>query len=133
MAKKRADTTKVANELRGSAFFQGTEPAEVKPAAVLSPASVKEPVVEPMSTSTPNDQPGERSSGQSDARAGVRPAARTPVRSVTRYAFEFYFDQIDELKQRSLEDRIQGGSGNMSQMVRQAVDEYLNKHPREEA
>ncbi len=66
------------------------------------------------------------------ARPAVRTNGRTPVRSVTRYAFEFYFDQIDELKARSLDDRIRGGSGNMSQMVRQALDEYLDRHPREE-
>lgn len=132
MTKKRADTSKVANELRGSAFFQDPEPTDVTPAEALSPTSMEVPVAEPIKNVIPNDQPVERSNGQPDARPGGRTYARTPVRSVTRYAFEFYFDQIDELKQRSLDDRILCGSGNMSQMVRQAVDEYLANHPREE-
>ena len=57
-----------------------------------------------------------------------RPYARTPVRrQPTRYAFEFYQDQIEELRRISLEEKMQGGKGNMSKMVREAIDEYLTR------
>ena len=134
MNKKNYDTSKVANELTGaSAFFKSTEPVPDKLVVDETPPQVKAtkapPPAAPVkdangSSIQPDDRP--------TARPSVRPTGRTPVRSVTRYAFEFYFDQIDELKARSLDDRIRGGSGNMSQMVRQALDEYLERHPREE-
>ena len=55
-----------------------------------------------------------------------RPHVRTPVRrQLTRYAFEFYQDQVEELRNLSLEEKMQGGKGSMSEMVREAIDAYL--------
>jgi hypothetical protein len=68
-----------------------------------------------------------------------RPYGRTTVRTVQRvlkrHPFEFYQDQLDALKRISLSDQMAGGKGNMSEMVREAIDEYLakrNGHQREE-
>lgn len=62
------------------------------------------------------------------ARTPVRSSVRTPVRrQLTRYAFEFYQDQVEDLRHISLEEKLQGGKGNMSEIVRKAVDEYLSK------
>ena len=56
----------------------------------------------------------------------VRSYARTPVRrQLTRYAFEFYQDQVEELRRLSLEGKMQGEKGSMSEMVREAIDKYL--------
>jgi hypothetical protein len=61
----------------------------------------------------------------------VRAYARTPVRrQLTRYAFEFYQDQVEELRRISLEEKIQGGKGSMSEMVREAIDKYLAQKKR---
>ena len=61
----------------------------------------------------------------------VRPSARTPVRrQLTRYAFEFYQDQVEELRRLSLEEKMQGGKGSMSEMVREAIDNYLTEKKR---
>lgn len=134
MAKKTYDMNKLENELKGaSAFFQSpavpkAKKPEPKPEADVTPGKTAASKTHP-AAKVPSDRPIERSS----ARASVRTNGRTPVRSVSRYAFEFYMDQVDELKARSLDDRIRGGSGNMSQMVRQAIDEYLEHHPREES
>jgi hypothetical protein len=58
----------------------------------------------------------------------VRSYARTPVRrQLTRYAFEFYQDQVEELRHLSLEEKMQGEKGSMSEMVREAIDGYLAK------
>ncbi len=41
----------------------------------------------------------------------VRSYARTPVRrQLTRYAFEFYQDQVEELRGLSLEEKMQGAN-----------------------
>jgi hypothetical protein len=57
-----------------------------------------------------------------------RPYARTiNVRHITRYAFEFFQDQISSLKQLSLDEKQNGEKGSMSQMVREALDDYLTK------
>ncbi len=38
-----------------------------------------------------------------------------------------YEDQVEELKKLSLEDRMRGGAGSMSAMVRDAIDAYIAK------
>jgi hypothetical protein len=66
-------------------------------------------------------------------RQEVRPIARTPVRrTITRYAFEFYQDQIDTLRKTSLEEKMNGEKGSMSEMVREAIDLYIKKIKRTE-
>src|SRR6266496_4164050 len=61
----------------------------------------------------------------------VRSYARTPVRrQLTRYAFEFYQDQVGELRRLSLEEKMQGEKGSMSEMVREAIDAYLTQKKR---
>ena len=63
------------------------------------------------------------------------PSVRTPVRvkrTITRYAFEFFQDQIDQLKKFSLNEQLMGEKGSMSQMVREALDAYIAKRIRTE-
>src|SRR5260370_23883423 len=56
----------------------------------------------------------------------VRPSVRTPVRRfITRYAFEFYQDQLDWLRNTSLKEKVRGEQGSMSKMVREALDSYI--------
>lgn len=77
----------------------------------------------------------EQSSGGSDVRSSASPPVRTPVRikrTITRYAFEFFQDQIETLKSFSLEEQMRGEKGSMSQMVREAVDAYIAKRKRTE-
>jgi hypothetical protein len=44
-----------------------------------------------------------------------------------RQPFDIYEDQDEELRKLSLEDRMQGGQGSMSKMVREAIDDYIAK------
>ncbi|MDO8619501.1 MAG: hypothetical protein Q7R49_06215 [Candidatus Daviesbacteria bacterium] len=44
-----------------------------------------------------------------------------------RHPFDIYEDQLEELKKLSLEDRMRGGIGSMSAMVREAIDTFVNK------
>ncbi len=45
----------------------------------------------------------------------------------SRHAFDIYEDQVEELQKLSLEDRMRGGTGSMSAMVRGAIDDYIAK------
>src|SRR5712692_1678842 len=45
----------------------------------------------------------------------------------SRHAFDIYEDQVEELKTLSLEDRMRGGAGSMSAMVREALDDFIAK------
>jgi len=61
---------------------------------------------------------------------GVRvvPSSATGKRQIKRrQPFDIYEDQDDELRKLSLEDRMQGGQGSMSKMVREALDDYIAK------
>lgn len=44
-----------------------------------------------------------------------------------RHKFDIYEDQAEALKQLALEDRMRGGEGSQSAMVREAIDDYLAK------
>jgi hypothetical protein len=44
-----------------------------------------------------------------------------------RHGFDVYEDQVEELRQLALEDRMRGGTGSMSAMLREAIDDYLAK------
>lgn len=44
-----------------------------------------------------------------------------------RHPFDIYQDQYDELRRLSVSQVVQGGIGNMSAMVRDALDTYLAK------
>jgi hypothetical protein len=48
-----------------------------------------------------------------------------------RRGFEWYADQLRALKKLSLEEQMEGKPGNMSQMVRDALDDYLKKRAAE--
>src|ERR1700730_2845395 len=48
-------------------------------------------------------------------------------RVIKRHSFEFYQDQVEALQRLALEEKMQGGKGNQSEMVREAVDVYLHK------
>ena len=57
-----------------------------------------------------------------------RAGSEAPKRKIkTRHPFDIYEDQLDELRKLSLEDRMQGGYGSMSAMVREALDDYVAK------
>lgn len=72
-----------------------------------------------------------------DVPASVRPndiaSVRTPVRrTITRYAFEFFQDQIETLREHSLKEKLRGEKGSMSEMVREALDLYIAQNVRTE-
>ncbi len=111
--KKQLNTDTVANELRdASAFFR---PRPAPPPAV--PEQRQELI---------RSAAGE---GQQAARTGStsRPprAGAPPRRRMKRHPFEIYEDQYDSLVRLAAEERMAGGAGSMSRMVRDALDRLI--------
>jgi hypothetical protein len=93
-------------------------PAIVSPAkkSVSTKASFS-PLSSPATAiTTPVSHPYGRTDGRTDGR-----------RTITRYAFELYQDQIETFRRFALEDKLRGGKGSMSEMVREALDTFIAK------
>jgi hypothetical protein len=83
----------------------------------------------------PQDSPiqeAERLSIQPSQAIPERVNARTPVRPsgkriITRNSFEIYEDQMESLRKLSFQEKMEGKLGSMSQMMREAIDDYLKK------
>jgi hypothetical protein len=140
---KKLNEAAIFNELKGqSAFFRGATPPPDEP---LNPVTEKEvapapenlPISDPVLPVEP-PQPARSASspfypaspepvrpyGSTSGRTDERTSGR---RTITRYAFEFFRDQIETLKQLSLEEKMRGEKGSMSEMIREAVDMYITK------
>jgi hypothetical protein len=73
-------------------------------------------------------QPKENKPYQIPERPNVSTLHRPNVRRIiTRNSFEIYEDQMDDLRREAYEEKITGGIGSMSKMVRDAIDTYLEK------
>jgi hypothetical protein len=138
---KKLNIESVQNDLAGLAFFQPSpmtptlsspsgknrapKPAKAhrKSASLLKQAR---PVPEPNKAKEQWQTGEEQTEKEVTVRPTVRKYARTPVRrTITRYAFEFFQDQIETLKRLSLEQKMEGEKGSMSEMVREAIDGYI--------
>ncbi len=53
--------------------------------------------------------------------------AEPAKRSFVRRSFDFYEDQVSFLTRVSLEERMAGREGSMNAMVREALDDYIQK------
>ena len=67
----------------------------------------------------------ERNSVRSEDRAEKRTFALPVKRKTKRYSFEFYDDQLMKLKQLKYQAEMAGEQVSQSEMVRQALDAYL--------
>ena len=128
--RKKLNEAAMQSELSDSAFFRvpSFTDSPVPQSAVLSTPSLRpsEPRIEP-------PVPDRATSVLPDGDTDGRPSDRTPVRrTITRYAFEFFQDQVESLRRFALEEKRRGEKGSMSQMVREAIDLYLAKRHRTE-
>ena len=77
----------------------------------------------------------ERKHERTDIRSELRTEERSDIRSqklpfkrlTKRYSFEFYEDQIVWLKKIKIKTEMEGNQIAMSEIVREALDEYLEK------
>jgi hypothetical protein len=87
-------------------------------------------IVKPSSTHL--RKTSEKHQQQTNPDTSERPNASTPVRPngkriITRNSFEIYEDQMDSLRKLSYQEKMDGQLGSMSNMVRDAIDQYLLK------
>lgn len=116
MSKQRPNPDTLANELAGaSAFFRQSPPNQSAP----TPAPV-----------SPTPAVSQSSKSHSEAEKEAR-TPRTPVRpdrrQMIRHAFEMYLDQLDALRTLADDQRRRGEPASMSRMVREAIDQYLDR------
>ena len=76
-------------------------------------------------TARPVERPPAATIGRSSEGTPERPLDR---RAIARKSFEVFQDQFDTLKRLALEDQLRGGKGNMSEMVREALDRFIAEH-----
>ena len=92
------------------------------------PPKEQQPPASQKLTTRPADEPTSRP----DDDVAIRPDdAQSGRREFIRRGFEWYADQLRALKKLSLEEQMEGKTGNMSQMVRDALDDYLKKRAAE--
>jgi hypothetical protein len=96
-------------------------PLEGMPAIGKPPRPVSQDTPPP-AAKRPEGQPAQAPTERVNARTPVRPNGK---RIITRNSFEIYEDQMDALRKLSLQDKMEGKLGSMSQMVRDAIDAYL--------
>lgn len=66
-----------------------------------------------------------RQASQAAGKSAGLPRRRPRHRRIVRHGFELYQDQVDLLRQLSLEAKLTGDDLSMSEMVREAIDEYV--------
>ena len=130
--KKHLDTDAVANELKGASLFfrqPGAQPAS-PPAPAIPTWEEPKPAPAPV---VPQTEPVVRPPRTEGSGGTPRSPVRTGRRFTRRHAFDIYEDQLAALRHLALEERMDGGVGSMSQMVREALDRFLagaKKRPR---
>ena len=83
------------------------------------------PKEQPGATHTPTNRPADGAATRPDD------AQSSGRREFIRRGFEWYADQLRALKKLSLEEQMDRKPRNMSQMVRDALDDYLKKRATE--
>src|SRR4051812_13241479 len=121
---KKLNIAAVQNELSGgSAFFPNytnkqnpvAEPAEKPVEPVVIPRTIVAPVppVRPVLPVRGRD---------------TKPTSKRVMKS--RHPFDIYEDQYASLRELTMKERMQGGIGSMSAMVREALDTFIEKRKR---
>jgi hypothetical protein len=126
---KKLNTQSITNELAESAFFRPNR-QPVNQQETFPPPLAEKPV-----------RQEEQANGAITDRATARPGDETTYRPddrltgkgiLVRRGFEWREDQLRALKKLSLKEQMEGKQGSMSQMVRDALDEYLRRRAVEE-
>lgn len=117
MSKKDLNPEGIINELKGQSVFFRQEAEEQ--AAPLEDQEATPTV--PEKTVRFSERKSERTEIRSEKRSVVLPVRRLS----RRYSFEFYDDQITRLKGLKHEAEMRGEKVSLSDMARQALDEYL--------
>ncbi len=134
--KKRLNVNAIQNELRGgSAFFpgyKGTKSTSDQQTETVDHSPTQEPPqVHVPQKETPQPQQTIPAPPVRDVPL-VRDVRPVPIKRIMkqRWPVDIYQDQYEALKQIAQEDRMRGGVGSMSAMIREALDNLIAKKRR---
>jgi hypothetical protein len=127
--KKKLNIEGIANELAGASLFFTPSNRATKNPIVDTPLPEKPVIQEEQTNRVITDLPTARPSDEPTYRPDDRPTGKGVL---VRRGFEWREDQLRALKRLSLKEQMEGKEGSMSQMVRDALDEYLKKRATEE-
>jgi hypothetical protein len=120
---KKLNIASITNELSESAFFRHAQPMkqeEKLPTPLPEQPNIQEARTNPVITGRPAARPSDEPTYRPD----YRPTAKGVL---VRRGFEWREDQLRALKKLSIKEQMEGKPGSMSQMVRDALDDYLKK------
>lgn len=120
---KKLNTAGVLGEMREqSVHFRRPEPAGMEQSPTTPENKAQPAKAEPIETKT--ERFSERKSERTEERTEKR--SELPVKRLSRrYSFEFYDDQITKLKRLKHAAEMSGQKVSLSDMARQALDDYL--------
>jgi hypothetical protein len=125
---KKLDTQSITNELAQTAFFrQNSQPVQQQDTPAPLPENPARQEAQPNGVVT--DRMTARPSDEATYRPDDRPTGKGIL---VRRGFEWREDQLRALKKLSLKEQLEGKPGSMSQMVRDALDDYLKRRAAEE-
>jgi len=121
---KKLNIAAIQNELSGGSAFFPSYTDKQEPAVEPSDKPV-EPVVIPRTivTPVPPVRPVLPVRGKD-----AKPTLKRVMKS--RHPFDIYEDQYVSLRDLAMQERMQGGVGSMSAMVREALDVFIEKRKR---
>lgn len=129
--KKKLDEAAMVNELRGASVFfrRPSDTPGSRPAPEVT--ELQRPSTSPESDASQEAQPEAVPAAQQTRLQGEE-QPHVPRRIKPRHPFDIYFDQLETLQRLSAEERMHGGLGSMSKMVREALDAYFTARRGEE-
>ena len=141
--KKKLDTDQITNELKGqSLYFEDqskrlAKQSDDKPANARTSERTNARTHERTNTRTNeranvrthervNERTGERSNARTAERAKTQISSRKKaVRIIKRHSYQFYIDQVEDIKNLWLSYQAQGIDVDLADFARAAFDEYL--------
>lgn len=147
--KKTLNETVIANELKGGSLFFAKRPEanskESKTSANTRTAERVNGRTPEQANERTDEHPNARTDEQANARTDERPnertgerpnaptkSAKSAERAIIRHSFQFYQDQLIQLKRLRMQKELQGEVCHLSDLVRQAIDDFLaeqSEHP----
>jgi hypothetical protein len=115
--KKQLNTEGITNELAGASLFFNQQKRTAQKPVSGTPLPEK-PVVQ--------EEQGEKDTQHSTSHDAPQPDTKKRLVK-PRHGFDIYWDQYEALVKWSNEEKLQGGTGSMSAMVREALDDYIAK------
>jgi hypothetical protein len=126
---KKLNTASITNDLAQTAFFRQHIKPVKQQETPLTPLPEKLVMQEAQPHGAIPDRATARPGDEATYRSDDRPTGKGIL---VRRGFEWREDQLRALKKLSLKEQLEGKPGSMSQMVRDALDEYLKRRAAEE-